>query len=191
MHSPRVKGNPANPVEFKSLVLRSAFIWVLYPIYLHAQDLNPRVGRVLGNPLPAPPEVRSPFVLQAVTDPETGKAAFSFAGQEIPPVIHASSGQRIRLTYRNEMSTQSRERCVDGPCTNMTNLHFHGLHVSPNAPQDDVLTMMAISTKADANPDSCGTKPTRLKIAHTLLLPLRGPPRIHRFKRTGLWREGR
>jgi FtsP/CotA-like multicopper oxidase with cupredoxin domain len=26
---------------------------------------------------------------------------------------------------------------------NMTNLHFHGLHVSPNRPQDDVLTMMA------------------------------------------------
>jgi FtsP/CotA-like multicopper oxidase with cupredoxin domain len=25
----------------------------------------------------------------------------------------------------------------------MTNLHFHGLHVSPNAPQDDVLSMMA------------------------------------------------
>jgi FtsP/CotA-like multicopper oxidase with cupredoxin domain len=26
----------------------------------------------------------------------------------------------------------------------MTNLHFHGLHVSPTAPQDDVLTMMAM-----------------------------------------------
>jgi FtsP/CotA-like multicopper oxidase with cupredoxin domain len=26
----------------------------------------------------------------------------------------------------------------------MTNLHFHGLHVSPNAPQDDVITMMAM-----------------------------------------------
>ena len=25
----------------------------------------------------------------------------------------------------------------------MTNLHFHGLHVSPNAPQDDVLDMIA------------------------------------------------
>jgi suppressor of ftsI len=26
----------------------------------------------------------------------------------------------------------------------MTNLHFHGLHVSPNSPQDDVITMMAM-----------------------------------------------
>ena len=27
---------------------------------------------------------------------------------------------------------------------NMTNLHFHGLHVSPDSPQDDVLSMMAM-----------------------------------------------
>jgi FtsP/CotA-like multicopper oxidase with cupredoxin domain len=27
---------------------------------------------------------------------------------------------------------------------NMTNLHFHGLTVSPDAPQDDVLGMMAM-----------------------------------------------
>jgi len=26
----------------------------------------------------------------------------------------------------------------------MTNLHFHGLEISPNAPQDDVLTMLAM-----------------------------------------------
>src|ERR1700690_3384194 len=25
----------------------------------------------------------------------------------------------------------------------MTNLHYHGLHVSPDSPQDDVITMMA------------------------------------------------
>ena len=30
------------------------------------------------------------------------------------------------------------------PCMDMTNLHFHGLTVSPNAPQDDVLGMMAM-----------------------------------------------
>lgn len=97
-----------------------------------------------GGPLPALPQVRSHFVLDAVNDPETGKAAFSFAGQEVPPVIRALPGEDIRLTYRNKMSTHSLEHCIDGPCRNMTNLHFHGLHVSPNAPQDDVLTMMAM-----------------------------------------------
>lgn len=93
-------------------------------------------------PLPVLPEVRSPFVLEAVNDPISGKAAFSYEGAEIPPVIRVSPGQKIRLTYFNRMSNSSKETCVDGPCTNMTNLHFHGLHVSPNAPQDDVITMM-------------------------------------------------
>jgi suppressor of ftsI len=94
--------------------------------------------------MPSPPEVRSPVTLAAINDPQTGKAALLFEGREDPPIIRVSPGEVIRLTYTNEMSTHSHERCVDGPCMNMTNLHFHGLHVSPNAPQDDVITMMAM-----------------------------------------------
>jgi suppressor of ftsI len=91
-----------------------------------------------------PPEARSPVSLKAINDPHTGKAAFSFNGREDPPVIRANPGEDIHLTYTNAMSTHSHEHCVDGPCMNMTNLHFHGLHVSPDAPQDDVITMMAM-----------------------------------------------
>jgi suppressor of ftsI len=91
-----------------------------------------------------PPEARSPIVLTAISDSFTGKATFSFEGREDPPVIRAFPGEDVRLTYVNAMSTDSHEKCIDGPCTNMTNLHFHGLHVSPDAPQDDVLTMMAM-----------------------------------------------
>ena len=91
-----------------------------------------------------PPEARSPFVLTAVNDPHTGKGAFSFAGREDPPVIRAFPGEDIRLTYVNAMSANSTEKCIGEPCMNMTNLHFHGLHVAPTAPQDDVLTMMAM-----------------------------------------------
>ena len=94
--------------------------------------------------LSSPPEARSPIVLTAINDPQTGKAAFSFNGREDPPVIRALPGEEIRLTYINAMSTASHERCIDGPCMNMTNLHFHGLHVSPDAPQDDVISMMAM-----------------------------------------------
>jgi FtsP/CotA-like multicopper oxidase with cupredoxin domain len=142
--SKRVNEIPASLIQFKNFLLRSATIWVLCGIHLHAQTPNPGADVTPQVLLPDSPEVRSPFLLQAITDPETGKSAFSFAGQMIPPVIRASPGQDIRLTYKNEMSRQSRERCVDGPCMNMTNLHFHGLHVSPDAPQDDVLTMMAM-----------------------------------------------
>jgi suppressor of ftsI len=94
--------------------------------------------------LSSPPEARSPIVLTAINDSQTGKAAFSFKGREDAPVIRALPGEDIRLKYINAMSTDSHERCIDGPCMNMTNLHFHGLHVSPDSPQDDVITMMAM-----------------------------------------------
>jgi suppressor of ftsI len=95
-------------------------------------------------PLPDLPEAKSPVTLSAVNDPVTGKSAFSFDGKEIPPVIRSAPGSKIQIEYLNKMSRSSKEVCVDGPCMNMTNLHFHGLHVSPNAPQDDVISMMAM-----------------------------------------------
>ena len=94
--------------------------------------------------LPTLPEVRRPFVLEAVNDSTNGKGAFSFEGREVPPVIRTEPGGMIRVEYVNHMSKESKESCVDGPCMNMTNLHFHGLHVSPNSPQDDVLSMTAM-----------------------------------------------
>jgi len=100
-----------------------------------------------GVPLPNLPEAESPITLLAVNDPVTGKSAFSFEGKEIPPVIRASPGSKIEIEYLNRMSRNSKEVCVDGPCMNMTNLHFHGLHVSPNAPQDDVVSMLAMPGK--------------------------------------------
>lgn len=118
-----------------------SLLFLLIHPNLHAQQARQRGGSSV---LPQPPEVRRPFVLDAVTDPTSGKAAFSFEGREIPPVIRTKPGGTIRVEYVNRMSSKSTERCVDGPCMNMTNLHFHGLHVSPNAPQDDVLSMMAM-----------------------------------------------
>jgi FtsP/CotA-like multicopper oxidase with cupredoxin domain len=91
-----------------------------------------------------PPEARSPVTLLAVSDPETGRVAFAFRGKEQAPVIRAFSGESIRVTYKNAMSPASAEKCATGPCMNMTNLHFHGLHVSPNTPQDNVITMIAM-----------------------------------------------
>lgn len=111
------------------------------PLRLRAQA-NPVFAT--GPALPALPVARSPLTLQAVNDPHTGKASFFYRGQEIPPVIHASAGDVVQISYLNRMSSHSAETCVDGPCRNMTNLHFHGLHVSPDAPQDDVISMMAM-----------------------------------------------
>jgi suppressor of ftsI len=95
---------------------------------------------LVSDPTPA----RSPVLLKAVNDPQTGKGSFWFNGREDAPVIRVKPGEDMRLTYMNAMSTHSQEHCIGVPCMNMTNLHFHGLHVSPDAPQDDVITMMAM-----------------------------------------------
>jgi FtsP/CotA-like multicopper oxidase with cupredoxin domain len=47
---------------------------------------------------------------------------------------------------------------------NMTNLHFHGLHVSPDAPQDDVITMMAMPGQV---------------LHYTVNIPLDQPPGLY------------
>jgi hypothetical protein len=74
----------------------------------------------------SPPEGRSPVILAAINDPHTGKTAFSFNGREDPPVIRAALGEDIQLACVNAMSKGSHEKCIDGRCMNMTNLHFHG-----------------------------------------------------------------
>jgi FtsP/CotA-like multicopper oxidase with cupredoxin domain len=93
--------------------------------------------------LPELPEARTPVTLVAATDPVSGKSEFRYRGNNTPPVIRVRPGRILNLEYKNELAAQSREECLGQPCMNMTNLHFHGLHVSPNTPQDDVLTMMA------------------------------------------------
>jgi suppressor of ftsI len=125
-----------------SRVLRTSglFAFTLGVEVLSAQVASPPIGA----PLPKPPDARTPLVLSAVNDPTSGRGAFSFAGREVPPVIRVSPGQKLRITYLNHMQVRSSEVCVDGPCMNMTNLHFHGLHVSPESPQDDVVSMMAM-----------------------------------------------
>src|SRR6202453_4009074 len=114
-----------------------SIIWIAK---VNAQAVYPPIGTLL----PAPPQVVAPFQLRAINDPATGKGTFVFQGHEVPPVVRAVPGGTIQVEYINQMSTHSREVCVEGPCMNMTNLHFHGLHVSPNAPGDDVLSMMAM-----------------------------------------------
>jgi suppressor of ftsI len=94
-------------------------------------------------PLSELPQVSGPFTLEAVTDPVSGKSQFRYDGHDVPPVVRVRPGEAIHIEYINRLSRDSKEKCVMMPCTNGTNLHFHGLHVSPQKPQDDVLTMSA------------------------------------------------
>jgi FtsP/CotA-like multicopper oxidase with cupredoxin domain len=93
--------------------------------------------------LPELPQATLPMTLAAASDPVTGKSEFRYRGNNIPPVIRVQPGSILKVEYKNELAAQSKEQCLGHPCMQMTNLHFHGLHVSPNAPQDDALDMIA------------------------------------------------
>src|SRR5437764_3790298 len=104
------------------------------------------VGWAQAISLPEPPQVRAKnhvvsLTLHAVN--ENGRDAFAFNGANVDPVIRASPGDVLKITYINDLPAKSPETCAINPCMDMTNLHFHGLTVSPNSPQDDVIGMMA------------------------------------------------
>ena len=97
--------------------------------------------------LPTPPVLRTKghtlsLTLDAVSASD-GKNSFYFNGQPNAPTLRLSPGDQLKITYVNDLPVKPRESCAITPCMDMTNLHFHGLTVSPDAPQDDVLDMMA------------------------------------------------
>jgi suppressor of ftsI len=115
------------------------------------QMLLPAIGCAQTVPLPEPPQVRTKNLVVSLTLDavnENGRDAFAFDGASVAPVIRASPGDVLRIRYINDLPAKSPETCAVNPCMDMTNLHFHGLTVSPNAPQDDVLGMLAMPGQA-------------------------------------------
>jgi len=113
---------------------------------LGAQIFLAAVGPAQIISLPEPPQVEAKnhvvsLTLHAVN--KNGRDAFAFNGGTVAPVIRASPGDVLKITYVNDLPAKSPETCAVNPCMDMTNLHFHGLTVSPEAPQDDVLGMLA------------------------------------------------
>jgi FtsP/CotA-like multicopper oxidase with cupredoxin domain len=116
-------------------------------LFICAQMFLSTLGWSQNVALPEPPQVQAndhvvSLTLHAVN--ENGKDGFAFDGASVAPVIRASPGDVIRITYVNDLPRKSSETCAISPCMDMTNLHFHGLAVSPNSPQDDVLGMVAM-----------------------------------------------
>jgi suppressor of ftsI len=122
---------------------KAAHVLLLMSVQMFLSPL----GRTQIVPIPEPPQVQAKnhvvsLTLHAVN--ENDRDAFAFDGANIAPVIRASPGDVLKITYVNDLPPKSGETCAMNPCMDMTNLHFHGLSVSPDAPQDDVLTMLAM-----------------------------------------------
>jgi suppressor of ftsI len=93
-------------------------------------------------PLPDPPTVRTPVTITAATAPD-GRDEYTYHGLPTPPVIRVRPGERLRVTLIDAMTLPSREPCIADPCGQVTNLHFHGMHVSPLDSADNILGILA------------------------------------------------
>ena len=118
--------------------------------------------------LSKPPELRAKdhtlsLTLHAAIASD-GKNSFYFNGQPIAPTLRLSPGDHLKITYINDLPTKPKESCAITPCMDMTNLHFHGLTVSPDSPQDDVLDMMAMPGKS---------------LSYTVQIPKDHPPGLY------------
>jgi suppressor of ftsI len=104
-----------------------------------------------GNPsgqFPNAPELRAKHHTLSLTlhagVTKDGKNSFYFDGEPNAPTLRLSPGDQLEINYINDLPAKPQESCAITPCMDMTNLHFHGLTVSPDAPQDNVLDMMAM-----------------------------------------------
>ncbi len=111
-------------------------------------------GGVATTPLPTPapstgaipiiPELRSTGGQLALTviakADASGNPHLYYNGVATPPTLRLLPGDILSLTLTNSLPAMP----VGSPYVNDTNLHFHGLHVSPNAPGDDSIDMLAL-----------------------------------------------
>lgn len=99
-------------------------------------------------PLSNPPELRAKNHILWLTllagIANDGKNSFYLNGQPVASTLRLSPGDQLEITYVNDLPALPHESCAITPCMDMTNLNFHGLTVSPDAPQGDVLGMMAM-----------------------------------------------
>jgi suppressor of ftsI len=93
-------------------------------------------------PLPDLPTARSPVTITAMTLPD-GRDGYMYNGNPVPPVIRVEPGARLDVTLINAMTLPSHEPCVMDPCGQATNVHFHGMGVSPVGHADNVLGLLA------------------------------------------------
>ncbi len=130
-----------NRAKLRSLALNLSAFLVLTACARRAPGVDLNVATAVPVPVSAP-TVQSKLgqlriALDAVMQYPSGKPAFSFDGVPgVAPTMRVRPGDTIFFTLHNRL-----------PPTNYTpddvNVHFHGLDVSPNAPQDNVITTLA------------------------------------------------
>src|SRR5256884_1465847 len=128
--------------------IRIAILAIVAAAVFCSAQLKGKPPGLLSNP----PELRAKHHTLSLTlhagIASDGRNSFYFNGQPNAPTLRLSQGDQLKITYVNDLPIKAKESCAMTPCMDMTILHFHGLTVSPDAPQDDVLDMMAMPGQA-------------------------------------------
>src|SRR6266702_1189295 len=128
--------------------IRIAILALVAGVVIYSLEISGKTPALLSTP----PELRAKHHTLSLTlhagIASDGRNSFYFNGQPNAPTLRLSQGDQLKITYVNDLPIKAKESCAMTPCMDMTNLHFHGLTVSPDAPQDDVLDMMAMPGQA-------------------------------------------
>ena len=94
--------------------------------------------------LPQPLELRSQngslvFNVSAQLSASTGNPQLSYNGSGVPPTLRVLPGDTVMVNIANGLPTPA----AGSTYMNDVSLHYHGLHVTPNAPGDDSIDMIA------------------------------------------------
>ncbi len=99
---------------------------------------------VPGKPLVEPVQLRSQngtlvFNVSAQSDASTGRPEFNYNGSLIPPTLRVLPGDTLLVNVTDNLPAPP----AGAAYMNDISLHYHGLHVNPNAPGDDSIDMIA------------------------------------------------
>ncbi len=101
-------------------------------------------------PAPAPISLTNPpqivstngsltFNVTTQLNAKTGFPEYIYNGSTVPPTLRLLPGDTLVVNLTNNLPVPA----TGAGYTNNTNLHYHGLHVSPQAPGDDSIDMLA------------------------------------------------
>jgi suppressor of ftsI len=136
--------------------------WIVFTAALMCVSCRGRVASLPEVPVVRTSEGSAGITLTATSGPN-GHNAFRFDGRDVPPDIRIAPGETLKIHYVNALPAASETARRQGQM-NMTNLHFHGMSVSPERPQDDVVDMNAMPGEA---------------LDYTLVIPADHLPGLH------------
>lgn len=131
--------------------------------------INPPPGALFKDPVEALKNSYGIYEIEAreaqVNVNGTLATLLTYNGQFPGPTIRARRGETLRMQLRNSLPYTSAKNIL-GHTRNITNLHTHGLHVSPNEPADSMMIQLKPGEIYDYVYDLAKEEPGHLNFYH-------------------------